>query len=243
MKIIVEDTYENMCNTALKDLLQLTAQYSSPLICSASGDSPKGLYNQLTNAVQQQQIDTSDWHFVGLDEWAGMNGNDEGSCRFHLNNQLFNPLNVPEEKCCFFDGRAANLQLETRRVEEYIQTHGGIDIAIIGLGMNGHVGMNEPGTPIYLGCHIAEIDLETQEIGQKYFNHPQTLTHGLTMGIANLMQARSILLLVSGNRKARIVKEVLEAEISAQIPATILRNHPGCIIYLDKEAASLTQAH
>ena len=122
-----------------------------------------------------------------------------------------------------------------------LMQHGGIDIAIVGLGMNGHIGMNEPGTSPSLYAHVADIDAITQEVGQKYFKKEQQLTHGLTLGIASLMDAKNIVLLVSGNKKAAIVHKVLEGEISEELPASLLRNHKNFHVYLDAEAASLFQ--
>ena len=239
MKIIIEENYDDLCRHALDDLLAIMQPVSHPLICIASGDSPKGLYQQLTNRVHQKQVDISAWNFVGLDEWVGMNGDDEGSCKFHLDKQLFNPLQVDNERLCFFDGRAENLEAECQRIENFIAQHNGIEAAIVGLGLNGHVGMNEPGSPATLHAHVSEIDPHTAAVGQKYFTHPQSLTHGLTMGIANLLEAKNVFIIVSGKHKAEIVKRILDEEVSETIPATLLRNHPGLALYVDKEAASL----
>ena len=239
MKIIIEETYAGLCKHALDDLLAIMHKISSPLICVASGDSPKGLYTQLTEQVQQHTMDVSKWNFVGLDEWVGMNGNDEGSCKFHLDNQLFGPLQVSPERQCFFNGRAEDLEAECQRIENFIAQHNGIEVAIVGLGLNGHVGMNEPGSSVNKHAHVSDIDPQTQAVGQKYFTKPQSLTHGLTMGIANLLEAKNVFIIVSGKHKAEIVKRILEEEISAAVPATLLRNHPGLVLYLDKDAASL----
>ena len=171
------------------------------MLCTASGDSPAGLYKELIRQVNEKKIDVSGWYFVSLDEWLGLNGDDEGSCRFHLNNQLFNPLQVAENNIGFFDGRAKDPEMECERIENFITGHGGIDIAIVGLGMNGHVGMNEPGTSPSLFAHIADIDTITQKVGQKYFKKEQQLTHGLTLGISSLMEARYVMLIVSGHKK------------------------------------------
>jgi galactosamine-6-phosphate isomerase len=168
-----------------------------------------------------------------------MNGKAEGSCRFHLNNELFNPLEIPAERICFFDGRADNLEMECTEVENFIKTHGGIDVAIVGLGMNGHVGMNEPGTSASLRSHVADIDPVTQKTGQKYFKEQRQLTHGVTLGLATLMEATHIILLVNGGHKAQIVKQVLEGDISETPPASLLRNHAGLKVYLDSEAAAM----
>lgn len=238
MKVFVSDNYETMSKQAFDEVKQLMKFRTNPLICTASGASPAGLYKELVKKVEAEDIDVSNWYFVSLDEWAGMNGSDEGSCRFHLNNDLFDPLEIPNERICFFDGRN-DLEKECDKVENFINEHGGIDVAIVGLGMNGHVGMNEPGTSPELYSHIAEIDPITQKVGQKYFKKQQQLSQGITLGIASLMQARNIILLVSGRKKAEIVQQVLEGEITEALPASLLRNHPEFKVYLDKEAAGM----
>ena len=241
MKIFIGETYELMCRSALEKIVELTALFKHPLLCTASGDTPAGLYKQLVSDVQQKKIDVSQWLYIGLDEWMGMNGNDEGSCRFHLNNQLLTPLKVKEEQISFFDGKAIEPVKECEKAENYISRNRGIDIAIVGIGMNGHVGMNEPGTQPQLRSHVTEIHHETQKVGQKYFKEKQQLTQGITLGLANILEARNVILLASGSHKAAIIKQVLEGEINDKFPASILRNHPALYIYLDKEAASLLQ--
>lgn len=237
MKLIINNTYEEMSRKAVNDLLGILQLITNPLMCTASGDSPKGMYKELIKQIKEKEIDISGWNFLSLDEWAGMNGSDEGSCRFHLNNDLFGPLNVTESKIIFFDGRSSDLPAECNRIENYIKEHGRIDVAIVGLGMNGHVGMNEPGTPENSRTHVAEIDSTTQAVGQKYFKREQKITHGLTLGLATLMEASNIMLLVSGSKKASIVKKILEEEISEQLPAGILHHHNNFHVYLDKDAA------
>ncbi len=109
----------------------------------------------------------------------------------------------------------------------------------MGLGLNGHVGLNEPGTDPSLHSHISLIDSVTQQAGQKYFTEQKQLTHGITLGLANLMEAKKVILLVSGKQKAAIIKKVLEGDITEQVPASLLRKHPDFIIYLDEKAAEL----
>ncbi|MGH2648416.1 MAG: 6-phosphogluconolactonase, partial [Ginsengibacter sp.] len=131
------------------------------------------------------------------------------------------------------------LQAQCDGVEDYINLMGGIDVAIVGLGMNGHVGMNEPGTPPEEHSHVADIDPMTQVVGQKYFKNERQLTKGLTLGLASLHAASHIMLLANGTKKAAIIKKIFEHDASPQLPATLLLNHKKISIYLDKEAASL----
>lgn len=240
MQILVSDSYEIMSKLCVDDLLSKVENIQEPLICIASGDTPKGMYKELVKKIQQENINISNWYFIGLDEWEGMNGNDEGSCRYHLNNDLFSPLNIAEDRIIFFDGRAKNLQAQCDGIEDYIHLMGGIDVAVLGLGMNGHIGMNEPGTPRLLYSHIADIDEMTQQIGQKYFNAEKKLTRGLTLGIETLHEAHHIMLLANGRKKAEIVKTVLGAEPTIKLPATLITDHKSICVYLDKEAATLS---
>lgn len=241
MKICVADTYETISKQAADDTAGIMKVAANPLICVASGDSPVGLYKELVHKNATENLNALNWSFVGLDEWLGMNKTDEGSCQYYVDQQLFQPLKVSEERICFFDGRATDPQNECNKTEAFIQQHGGIDVAIIGLGLNGHIGMNEPHTPASTRTHIADIDPLTAQTGQKYFKEQRTLSQGITLGLATIFDAKNIFLIVIGSRKAAIVKQVLEGEISEAIPASLLRNHAGFTIYLDADAAQLLQ--
>jgi glucosamine-6-phosphate isomerase len=243
MKIIVCNTYEELSKQIADDLIEITRSSGQPLICTASGDSPAGLYKELVSRVKKKEVDISSWQFLGLDEWAGMNEDDEGSCRFHLNNQFFNQLQIQNERICFFNGRADNPQEECARIENFISKHHGIDVAILGLGMNGHVGMNEPGTSSETRSHFAVIDPQTQAVGQKYFSQQKKLSHGLTLGLGTLKEAKHIMLIVTGGHKASIIQKVLQNEISEELPASLLRDHPGLTVYLDKPAAKFISGY
>jgi len=239
MEIIKEPTYEALGERIAADLLRIATQTNNPLICPTSGSTPYALYKAMVRQIKEQHIDYSNWRFVGLDEWAGMDGQDKGSCRQTMNRDLFEPLGIKEANISFFDGRAADLEGECKRVEEFIKRHGGITVAVVGLGMNGHIGMNEPGTPASVHSHVAEIAKETQQIGQKYFDEPKTITHGLTLGLGTLLEAKHLFLMVNGEKKAPIVKRIVEATPSEELPATLLRTHPDFRIYLDEAAAKL----
>ena len=239
MKIFVADTYEGISKKAANDMIGLMRSFKNPLLCVASGDTPEGLYKEIVDKVNKNELDISAWSFVGLDEWIGLNETDEGSCQFHLNNQLFRPLQVAKTKLSFFDGRAKDLNKEFKDVESFIRQHGGIDVSILGLGMNGHIGMNEPGSSPALRSHVTILDPITQKVGQKYFKEQRQLSEGITLGLATLMESKHIFLLVSGLHKAAIVHRLIKEEISEQLPASLLRNHPGLKIYLDKDAAQL----
>lgn len=239
MDVIIEEDYESMSARAADDFFAFVETLDSPLICPASGDTPAGLYEKIAGRSSGRPGVQSAWSFVALDEWMGMNGTDEGSCRNYLDRQLFHPLEIQEDRICFFDGRAASPEEECRKVEEFIQHHGGIDLCILGLGLNGHIGMNEPGASPRLRSHIAILSSETAMVGQKYFSSEQKLEKGLTIGIATIMQARKIFLLVSGEKKAEAVRRLMDIAPSTEFPASLLKSHPDFSIYLDAPAARL----
>lgn len=241
MEVFIADSYEAMSRKAADDVLELMRAHKQPLISPATGNSPEGLYRELVNRYHNKEFDISHWHFVGLDEWVGMSGSDEGSCLYNLQQQLFQPLNVTNEQICVFDGKSRDLDKECDRVEKFIHEHGGLNVAIVGLGMNGHIGLNEPGTNASLRSHVVDIHPVTQQVGQKYFKERKHLTKGITLGLATLMEAKHIVLLVNGKHKASIVREALQGDISEQLPASLLRRHRDLLVYLDRDAASEIQ--
>jgi 6-phosphogluconolactonase/glucosamine-6-phosphate isomerase/deaminase len=137
-----------------------------------------------------------------------------------------------------FDGQAADLQAECRKMDELIASKGGIDLMIVGIGMNGHIGFNEPGTPFHLHAHITALDPVTATVGQQYFDHPMSLKQGITLGPAYLREAGKVLLLAQGSKKASVIRDAVEGEISIERPASILQEHPDAHFYLDNAAAA-----
>ncbi len=239
MELFIYDSYEKMSAEAAKKVMHIISAKRKTVLSPASGDTPKGLYSELVSMIHKNKTDISELWFIGLDEWLGMNGDDEGSCRFYLDQQLFNPLQIDKNRIAFFNGKAQFSREECTKIDNAILALNGIDLAIVGLGMNGHVGMNEPGVSPVLHSHVAEIDPVTQQVGQKYFKEKKEISGGLTLGIANLMEAKSVMLMVNGSKKASILKQVLEENISEKLPASFLRNHPNFSVLADAEAASL----
>ncbi|HUQ96652.1 MAG TPA: glucosamine-6-phosphate deaminase [Chitinophagaceae bacterium] len=237
MEIIIEPTYDALGERAAADLIAIATAHAAPLICPTSGSTPAALYRAMVRQIQAQNIDYSQWQFIGLDEWGGMNGKDAGSCRHFVDQELFEPLQISENRVYFFDGCAHNLQNECEKAEAFIKKCGGLTIATLGLGLNGHVGMNEPGTPVSLRSHVAKLAAETQQVGQKYFTTQKELSHGVTLGLATMLDAKHIFLLANGAKKAAIVKRVVEEKESSSVPATYLKQHPHFRMYLDSEAA------
>ena len=116
MEIFISETYDAMSLKAFNDMISLLPP-ATPLVCTASGDTPEGLYKEFVRNNTNKKVDMYNWNFVGLDEWLGMNGTDEGSCRYHLDKQLFHRMKIKDEQICFFDGRAKDPEMECNRIE------------------------------------------------------------------------------------------------------------------------------
>lgn len=237
MNIVIEQNYQKLSDKITNEVLDIVKQKPEAVLCFPSGDTPLGLFNNLVSLHRNKIIDMSGCSFIGLDEWAGMDENDEGSCKYTLYQKLFIPCDIAEERIHFFDAKAADLGLECERIDSKISALGGIDLMILGIGMNGHLGLNEPGTDATLLSHVVSLDMVTRHFGQKYFSGLVNLESGITLGLGHIMQSRRVIAMVSGNHKSTIVKKVAEGEISNQVPASLLRNHPNASLCLDREAA------
>lgn len=241
MQVIISEDYGSLSVQAAELVASFLKESTSPLLCAASGDSPVGLYKELIQLKEQGIIDTSNWSVVSLDEWIGLNLSDDGSCAYSIARYLTQPLGIENNRICFFDGRRQDTDSVCKEVEKFITSNGGINVAILGLGMNGHIGLNEPGTPVTIRAHVSNLDPLTKQVGQKYFDKPMLLQHGITLGIGNLMEAKHLILVASGSKKADIVKEMLEGPVTESLPASLFLSHPSIYIFLDKEAASKLQ--
>jgi len=238
MEIKIYNTYEQLSSEVADYTIQLMSAYDKPLFCPASGDTPAGLYRALAERCQDKKCNVASWNFVGLDEWVGLNGTDGGSCRYSIDEELFHPLGISEDSICFFDGRSADLPKECAYTEQFIRDRSGIDVAILGLGMNGHIAMNEPGCPIDGRTQIVALHPVTKQVGQKYFNEPKVLEEGITLGMGTLLESTHIILMVSGKHKASIVKDMLEEPVTNTLPGSLLLNHPAITVFLDADAAA-----
>jgi glucosamine-6-phosphate isomerase len=237
VKLRICQTYEELSAKVAEYVIMLMSGYEKPLLCPASGDTPAGLYKVLAERCQGGKCNIADWSFVGLDEWVGLNGTDGGSCRYSIDQTLFRPLGIAENNICFFDGRSADLQKECETAEQFISAGNGIDVAILGLGMNGHIAMNEPGCAIDGRAQVVALHAVTKQVGQKYFNQPQVLDRGITLGMGTLRESRHIILMVSGKHKASIVRKLLEEPVTNELPASLLLDHPSVTVFLDAAAA------
>jgi len=237
MKLIITKDYDEMSRTAADLVIEQVKQKPASLICFPSGDSPAGMFKCLVADAQNGKVDFGQCYFVGLDEWVGMGKDDDGSCTQFLNEHFFGPLNIRPPQVKFFDAKAADLDAACRDIDTFIRQYGPLDMMIVGIGMNGHIGLNEPGTDFNLYAHHAPLDPVTITVGQKYFKKETLLTEGITLGLKHLQEAKIPLLIASGSKKAGIINRALQGEVTEQLPASIFQTLPSSVVLLDEDTA------
>ncbi|WP_088825913.1 glucosamine-6-phosphate deaminase [Listeria goaensis] len=209
------------------------------LICIAGGDTPLKTMAELVRRNKNGQIDFSKAYFVGLDEWVGLGRETKGSCRQTLYDYFYDQLeNINPDHVCFFDGKAKNLAVECKRIDHFIDERGGIDFILLGIGMNGHIGFNEPGVPVDVNAHVVELDDVTKKVMSKYFDQDLPLTNGISLGMKQIKQAKEIIVAATGSKKAEIVELTMNSEPTANIPATLLKNATSTQFFVDQEAGA-----
>jgi glucosamine-6-phosphate isomerase len=238
MKIKIYPTAAAQSVAAAQIIVDQIRKSPNTRLCLATGDSPLGTYQHVVKMVQEQHIDCSGIQVFGLDEWVGIPPTNSGSCYHYLHKHFIDPLGISADRVHLFDGLSADLPNECIRMADAIRKAGGIDIMIVGIGMNGHIGFNEPGVDVSLWAHAIELDELTKTVGQKYFQSVTPLTKGITQGFQQVFAAATLLLLANGKKKASIIRQTAEASVDISIPSTLIRQHKNSLIMLDEEAAA-----
>lgn len=238
MKLEIFENYEELSLHAAKEIIGMVQQKPNAVFCLATGDSPKRTYSLLANEATQSGVDFSKAYFIGLDEWVGVPPTNPGSCHYYLTRNVFQPLGIGAAHIHLFNALSKNLQSECQSMDEAIRDLGGIDLMLVGIGMNGHVGFNEPGISPDLYSHVINLDEVTQTVGQKYFNETMVLKQGITLGLKHFLESTVALLVANGEKKAGIIKRTLEENISKNLPATFIRTHANGKIFIDNDIAS-----
>lgn len=208
------------------------------LICLASGHTPIGVFRELEKEVKEGKLDLSGCTFLSLDEWLGIDPKDAGSCLTMLNKDCFGPLNIKPEQVEFFNVHATDLTKECERINTLIANNGGLDIMLVGVGVNGHIGMNEPGTSFDSFAHVSQLAEETITVGQKYFEKPTSLSKGITLGLRHLRESKLPIVMASGEKKAPILGKAFSEPATETIPVSIAQLIPQCQVMLDEAAAT-----
>lgn len=226
-------TEEEVANAIAREMKEHLSD-EHPVFCLASGSTPQKSYMKFSEdaeihtKIQQLKI-------VSLDEWVGISRKSEGSCYQMLNQDLFSLIPLDPRQIEFFDGTAPDLEQECLRIDRFIDRHP-ITFSLMGIGMNGHIGLNEPGCPILDHSCVVDLSETTRTVAQKYFRQPAALDKGITLGLGQVADSKRVVVAVTGERKAGIVREIF-TNPEAKLPAQELLGYEHIDFFLDSEAA------
>jgi len=230
----------------------LASQYAANLIITAiqnkpelvlglaTGSTPEKLYNLLINAYKNKIVDFSKIITCNLDEYYPIDRSHNQSYWNFMHEKLFNHINIHPDNKHILNGEVENINLECDQYEMKIKKAGGIDLQILGIGNNGHIAFNEPGSNFKSRTRLVQLEMDTIEANSRFFkSKEQVPKQALTMGLGTIMGAKKIILLASGENKASAIKQSFNGPVSESRPASILQKHSDCTFILEKEAASL----
>ena len=236
MKIIIGSEQE-IAQKAAQRYVELLAKKPNAILGYATGSTPLGLYGELVRLNKEGALDYKDVTTFNLDEYVGLDGSHDQSYRYFMNTNLFNHINIDLARTHVPSG----LDIEAAAdYDKAIEAAGGIDLQLLGIGNNGHIGFNEPGTPFGSRTHLVELHESTRQANKRFFTSiDEVPTHAVTMGVRTVMNARSVILMAIGKGKADIIRKTVLGPVTEEVPASVLQLHPDAEIYVDYEAASL----
>jgi glucosamine-6-phosphate deaminase len=244
MEVIIKDTYEEVSAAAAKVIANLVHNKPDAVLGLATGSTPLGLYKELIRMHKAEGLNFSKVTSFNLDEYVGIPPAHPSSFHSYMWAHIFSNINLPKERINIPDGLAADIPASCRKYEQAIRSAGGIDIQILGIGTNGHIGFNEPSSSLSSRTRIKTLTEETRREAAAAFGGEEAVpTHVITMGLGTIMESRMCLLLAFGRKKARSVARAAEGPVTAMVPGSVLQMHPRAILVVDQEAAAeLTMA-
>lgn len=238
MKLIVEKNYEELSKRASEILIKEIKNNPKLVLGLATGSTPLGLYKNLIKAYKDGEIDFSNIKTFNLDEYIGLDKDNPKSYNYYMENELFKHINIKRENTHIPNGKAVNLESYCKEYEDSIRRAGGIDIQILGLGADGHIGFNEPGEELEAETTVSSLSESTIEANSRFFSSDLKVPKkAITMGVGSILKAKKIILLANGTNKADAMKRFLESsKVSTELPVSFLRLHPDVTIIVDEEA-------
>ncbi|MBQ9842468.1 MAG: glucosamine-6-phosphate deaminase [Clostridia bacterium] len=231
MKYIVVNTYEELSNKAADLIAAQILVKPNCVLGLATGSSPVGTYKRLIEDNKAGKIDFSTVTSVNLDEYVGLDGSNDQSYRYFMNDNLFNHVNIDKAKTFVPSGLAEDLAAEGEAYDAMIKELGGIDLQLLGIGLDGHIGFNEPDAYFTGPTHQVTLDESTIEANARFFaSKDEVPTTAITMGMMSIMQAKKVLLIANGAAKKAIVEKAFFGPIDPQVPASILQLHPDVTV-------------
>lgn len=237
LKVIRAKDYEDMSRKAAEIMSDRLESLKNPVLGLATGSTPEGLYLNLIEKYKQQVISFKHVTTFNLDEYIGIKRENPNSYYHFMNEKLFKHVDIPEEQIHIPNGLASNLEQECREYEELIKGKGHIDLQLLGLGVNGHIGFNEPGTPFASRTNVVDLDESTRQSNARFFDSMDEVPmQAISMGTKTIMESGEVLLLASGEKKADAVARLINGEVSEDFPASILKNHKYATVIADEAA-------
>ena len=235
MKFITVDTYEKLSRQAANIISAQVILKPDSVLGLATGSSPLGTYKQLIKWYEIGDIDFSNVTTVNLDEYVGLDGKNVQSYRYFMNKNFFEHINIDLGNTFVPNGCAVDLESEGRRYDEHIAVLGGIDLQLLGIGLDGHIGFNEPDKYFVKSTHVVDLHESTIKANSRFFeNEDEVPKRAITMGMVSIMQAKKILLIASGKEKRDILEKAFYGPITPEIPASILQLHPDITVIYSK---------
>lgn len=242
MKVLVFENYDAASEQAAQLVEAQVIENGQSVLGLATGSTPVGLYKELIEGVKKRGVSYKNVSTINLDEYIGLPADHAESYHTFMAENLFNHIDISIDNTHVPNGMASSPEDECVRYEEIIDRVGPIDLQILGIGTNGHIGFNEPGTDPESLTHIAELVASTRESNARFFPSIDDVpTHAVTTGIKSILKSKKIVLIASGASKAEAVKQLLSKEISQDFPASYLWNHADVTLIVDKEAYALVQ--
>jgi len=239
IKILIEKGYNELSKKAAKIIASIIRNKSNLVLGLAAGDTPVGCYCELIRMHREEGLDFSNVMTFNLDEYIGLTRDHPQSYLYFMNETLFRHVNIRMENTHFLDGMSEDPQRTCKEFEEAIKRAGGIDLQLLGIGSNGYIAFNEPGSTFDSGTRVVSLSEQMIKDNSRFFKSIDKVPRqALSMGIGTIMEARKIILLASGAGKADAVAKSVEGPVTINVPASILQRHPECIFILDEKAAS-----
>lgn len=231
MEFITVKTYEELSRKAANIIAAQVIHKPDCVLGLATGSSPIGTYKQLIASYENGDLDFSRVTSVNLDEYIGLDGNHDQSYRYFMDNNLFKSINISPEKTFVPNGCAKDLKAEGDAYDEMIKSLGGIDLQLLGIGIDGHIGFNEPDGFFTKETHLVELDESTIKANARFFESEADVPReAITMGMMSIMQAKKVLLIANGAAKKDILEKAFFGPITPQVPASILQLHPNLTV-------------
>ena len=236
MKYQEFDTYEQMCRKAANLISAQIIIKEDSVIGLATGSTPLGIYRTLVRWYEKSDLDFSNVRTVNLDEYCGIPFHDPHSYHYFMETHLFSKINIKKTNTHIPNGMAADIQQECRRYDALIDSLGGIDIQLLGIGHNGHIGFNEPSNTFSKNTTCITLSENTIQSNSRFFETASEVPRtAITMGMQSIMCSRKIILVSNGKDKADIIRKTMEGPITPSIPASILQLHPDATILFSAE--------